>query len=231
MHLYDLTAKKSLAEITCPGGSRYATWSPNYQFVALICKHHIVLANHKLEYLRSVHENIRVKGGAWDPLGKNSPSVAHAVACLHSVCLACCFSTGAFVYSTLSHIKYCLPNGDQGIITCLTQPVYILKVEQQKMWIVDREDQAIRTKPLNCTEYLFKLALHAKQFDQVALLIRQGRLYGNAVVSYLRNKGFAEVALQFVSDTKTRFNLSIEDGNLEEATTAAMTLDDKVQLE
>lgn len=34
---------------------------------------------------------------------------------------------GAFVYSTLSHIKYCLPNGDQGIVRCLTQPVYILK--------------------------------------------------------------------------------------------------------
>lgn len=93
---------------------------------------------------------------------------------------------------------------------------------------MDRETQGVHTSSLNCTEYLFKLALHAKQFDQVALLIRQGRLCGNAVVSYLRKKGFPEVALQFVADVKTRFNLAIEDGNLEEATTSAIALDDKV---
>lgn len=107
--------------------------------------------------------------------------------------------------------------------------MYILKVDRQKLWLVDRETQAVHTQLLNCTEYLFKLALHAKQFDQVALLIRQGKLCGNAVVSYLRKKGFPDVALQFVADTKTRFNLSIEDGSLEEAMAAAMALDDKVR--
>lgn len=65
---------------------------------------------------------------------------------------------------------------------------------------------------------------------QVALLIRNGRLCGNSVVSYLRRKGFPEVALQFVSDLKTRFNLALEDGNLDEATEAAVKLDDKVRI-
>lgn len=106
--------------------------------------------------------------------------------------------------------------------------MFIYRVEQQKIWIIDRDSQSVHTQSLNCTDYLFKLALHAKQFDQVALLIRQGRLCGNTVVSYLRKEGFPEVALQFVSDMKTRFNLSIEDGNLDEATTAALALDDRV---
>lgn len=68
--MFDLTAKKSLAEVTCPGGARYVNWSSNNQYVALVCKHHIVVADSKLEYVCSIHENIRVKGGAWDPLGK-----------------------------------------------------------------------------------------------------------------------------------------------------------------
>lgn len=37
------------------------------------------------------------------------------------------FSSGAFVYSTLSHVKYLLLNGDRGIIHCLNEPVYIFK--------------------------------------------------------------------------------------------------------
>jgi coatomer protein complex subunit alpha (xenin) len=38
-----------------------------------------------------VHETIRVKSAAWD-------------------------DSGVLLYSTLNHIKYCLPNGDNGII-------------------------------------------------------------------------------------------------------------------
>ena len=32
------------------------------------------------------------------------------------------------VYTTLNHIKYCLPNGDSGIIRTLDVPVYITQV-------------------------------------------------------------------------------------------------------
>ena len=62
----------------------------------------------------------------------------------------------------------------------------------------------------------------------MALLIREGRLCGNSVVSYLRKKGFPEVALQFVSDLKTRFSLAVEDGNLSEAAVVAAKIDEKV---
>jgi hypothetical protein len=32
------------------------------------------------------------------------------------------------VYTTLNHIKYCLPNGDHGIIRTLDVPVYLTRV-------------------------------------------------------------------------------------------------------
>ena len=35
---------------------------------------------------------------------------------------------GVLVYTTLNHIKYCLPNGDSGIIRTLDVPVYITQV-------------------------------------------------------------------------------------------------------
>lgn len=36
-------------------------------------------------------------------------------------------AAGVLVYTTLNHIKYCLPNGDHGIIRTLDVPVYLTR--------------------------------------------------------------------------------------------------------
>ena len=46
----------------------------------------IAICNRKLENLCTIHENIRVKSGAWD-------------------------ESGVFIYTTSNHIKYSLING------------------------------------------------------------------------------------------------------------------------
>jgi coatomer subunit alpha len=61
-----------------------------------------------------VHETIRVKSAAWD-------------------------ENGVLVYTTLNHIKYCLPNGDSGIIRTLDVPVYITKVFGNVIFCLDRD--------------------------------------------------------------------------------------------
>lgn len=43
---------------------------------------------------------------------------------------------GVLVYTTLNHIKYCLPNGDSGIIRTLDVPVYITQVRLSLMCIL-----------------------------------------------------------------------------------------------
>ncbi len=43
------------------------------------------------------------------------------------------------VYTTLNHIKYCLPNGDSGIIRTLDVPVYITRVAGNMLYCLDRE--------------------------------------------------------------------------------------------
>ena len=43
------------------------------------------------------------------------------------------------VYTTLNHIKYCLPNGDSGIIRTLEVPVYVTKVAGDVIHCLDRD--------------------------------------------------------------------------------------------
>lgn len=48
-------------------------------------------------------------------------------------------ASGVLVYTTLNHIKYCLPNGDSGIIRTLDVPVYITKVTGDVIHCLDRD--------------------------------------------------------------------------------------------
>jgi len=198
--MYDLTARKVVDEVAVPGGVRYVVWSQNGNYVAMMSKHNVLLAGRNLEYFFAFHENVRVKSGVWD-------------------------ENGVFVYATLSHIKYCLTNGDSGIICSLQNPVYIVRVHKQSMYFVDREN-TLNKQRLNCSEYLFKLALHQRKFNDVKMWIANGKLCGNVVIGYLKQKGFPEVALHFVEDQQTRFNLALEYGHIEEAMTAAQELDE-----
>ncbi len=61
-----------------------------------------------------MHETIRVKSAAWD-------------------------ENGVLIYTTLNHIKYCLPNGDSGIIRTLDMPLYITRAAGGVVYALDRE--------------------------------------------------------------------------------------------
>jgi coatomer subunit alpha len=100
--LYDIQQGKTIAELTTPP-VKYVIWSADGSLVALMSKHSkhflyfittpslqaqtaITIANRNFSNSTLVHETIRIKSGAWD-------------------------DSGVFVYSTLNHIKYCLPQG------------------------------------------------------------------------------------------------------------------------
>ena len=74
---------------------------------------------------------------------------------------------------------------------------------------------------VDTTEYVFKLALMERKFDQVLSMIRSSALCGQSIIAYLQQKGFPEVALHFVKDERTRFNLALECGNIEVALQSA----------
>eukprot|EP00252_Welwitschia_mirabilis_P021041 TRINITY_DN5284_c0_g1_i1.p1 TRINITY_DN5284_c0_g1~~TRINITY_DN5284_c0_g1_i1.p1 ORF type:complete len:1221 (-),score=281.99 TRINITY_DN5284_c0_g1_i1:440-4102(-) len=198
--LFDLQQRVMLGDLHTPF-VKYIVWSNDMENVALLSKHAIIIASKKLVHRCTLHETIRVKGGAWD-------------------------ENGVFIYTTLNHIKYCLPNGDSGIIRTLDVPVYVTKVNGNVVNCLDRDGKN-RALQIDSTEYLFKLALIRKRYENVMNMIRNSQLCGQAMIAYLQQKGFPEVALHFVKDEKTRFNLALESGNIEIAVSSAKVIDDK----
>ena len=171
MTLYDVQQRTAMAELATPY-VKYVCWSGDMALVAMLSKHAIVIANRKLGHACTVHETIRVKSGAWD-------------------------DSGVFVYTTLNHIKYALPNGDSGIIRTLDTPVYLTKVFGNVVYCLDRDGRN-RQIQIDTSEYMFKLALIQRKYDQVLSMIKSGSLCGQSIIAYLQQKGFPEVALHFV---------------------------------
>ncbi len=99
------------------------------------------------------------------------------------------------------------------------------KVQGTSLFCLDREGK-MRTLEIDITEALFKLALERKDYSEVMRMVKHSRLCGQAIISYLQEKGFPEVALHFVHDNKTRFKLALACGNIEVAMNVAYELGD-----
>lgn len=198
--LYDTQARKVISELQVPR-VKYVVWNNDFSMVALYSKHHLVLANKQLEQCCTINETVRIKGGAWD--GKKP----------------------IFVYGTMNHIKYLLPNGDRGIIRGLETPMYVARLHGNSLYCLDR-DGKMRTLEIDTTEALFKLALERKDFSEVLRMVKHSRLCGQAIISYLQEKGFPEVALHFVNDSKSKFKLALACGNIQVAMNVAYELGD-----
>ncbi|PWZ01130.1 Coatomer, alpha subunit [Testicularia cyperi] len=195
--LYDIQQQKTLAEIASPP-VKYVVWSIDGSMVALLSKHTITLADKAFSSSNLIHETIRIKSAAWD-------------------------ESGVLIYSTLNHIKYALPQGDNGIIKTLEQPVYLTRIKGKTVSCLDRSarPQNISIDP---TEFRFKLALVQGKYDEVLSIIKNSNLVGQAIIAFLQKKGYPEIALHFVQDKSTRFDLAIECGNLEVALETAEAL-------
>lgn len=104
-------------------------------------------------------------------------------------------------------------------------PIYITRIKGQNVFCLDRECKP-RIITIDPTEYKFKLALINHYYEEVLYMVRNSHLVGQAIISYLQQKGYPEVALHFVKDDKTRFTLALECGNIEIALEAAKSLND-----
>ncbi|KAF1884619.1 hypothetical protein Lal_00028500 [Lupinus albus] len=198
--IFDLQQRLVVGDLQTPF-IKYVVWSNDMESVALLSKHAIIIASKKLVHQCTLHETIRVKSGGWD-------------------------DNGVFIYTTLNHIKYCLPNGDSGIIKTLDATIYITKVSGNTIFCLDRDGKS-KSIIIDATEYIFKLSLLKKRYDHVMNMIRNSQLCGQAMIAYLQQKGFPEVALHFVKDERIRFNLALESGNIQIAVASATAIDEK----
>ena len=198
--LMDTLTKETIAELPVHGAIRQVVWSWDFMYCAFLLKHSVVIADANIKFIQSITETIRVKSGVWDE------------------------SSQAFIYSTSSHLKYALPYPEEGgVIQACSKPMYISRVSGGFLTYVDRECAVSRIR-LFTHEYQFKLALLQGKSDEVLDHLKKGRLVGSVTIGYLKKKGFPEVALHFVQDLETRFNLSLEFGHVTEAFEAAKEL-------
>ncbi|KAK3689964.1 coatomer WD associated region-domain-containing protein [Podospora appendiculata] len=198
VHLYDIQQKKSIAELSVTG-VKYVVWSNDGLYAALLSKHNVTIVTKNLEQVSTLHETIRIKSATWD-------------------------DAGVLLYSTLNHVKYTLLNGDNGIVRTLDQTVYLVRVKGRNVYCLDRAAKP-KVLQIDPTEYRFKLALVKRNYEEMLHIIQNSSLVGQSIISYLQKKGYPEIALQFVQDPTTRFELAIECGNLEVAVEMAKQLD------
>ncbi|KAF6000986.1 hypothetical protein F1559_000612 [Cyanidiococcus yangmingshanensis] len=197
--LWDWQRQKALATLDAPL-VQYAVWSEDRAQVALLAKHTLWLANRNLERLAFIHETMRIKSAAWD-------------------------ESQVLLYSTMSHLKYCLPNGDSGIVCTLREPLYLTWVRGPAVAALDRRAQP-QTLAIDPAEYTFKLLLWRQRYDQVRQALAESRLPGKSMISYLQQKGYLDIALWFADEPQTRFVLALHAGYLETALEIALQLDD-----
>ena len=141
--LFEVQSRRVIGELTAPK-IKNVVWSPDGSKVALLCKYGVVIANRQLEQLCSISDTVRIKSGAWDV----SPSGGT--------------SSNLFIYTTLHHVKYCLPTGDTGTIRTLDNPIYATRVVKDQLFCLDREARS-RVISIDTTEARFKLALANKK--------------------------------------------------------------------
>lgn len=196
--LYDIQQKRQTAELAV-AGVKYVVWSGDGLYAALLSKHNVTIVTKSLEQVSALHETIRIKSAAWD-------------------------DAGVLLYSTLNHIKYTLLNGDNGIVRTLDQTVYLVRVKARSVYCLDRASKP-KVLDVDPTEYRFKLALVKRNYEEMLQIIKTSSLVGQSIISYLQKKGYPEIALQFVQDPQTRFELAIECGNLDVAVEMAKQLD------
>ncbi|GAM20654.1 hypothetical protein SAMD00019534_038290 [Acytostelium subglobosum LB1] len=199
MMLFDIQTKNPVAELATPS-IRYVIWSKDFNFVALLARDSIILATRKLEQICIVSEAVLPKSGVWD-------------------------EHGVFIYTTSNHLKYLLPNGDNGTIKTIDTTLYLTGVKGSKVFAMDREFKK-RVIEIDNTEYILKLSLLQKKYGDVIKILRESRLVGKSIIGYLQKKGYPDV-VHFVKDDRTRFNLALECGNIDIALQSAKILDDK----
>ena len=196
--LYENNARRVLADVQA-GKVKYIFWNADRSLVALMSKNGITICDKSLNVKCTVTEAVRVKSGQFD-------------------------ENNIFVYTTSNHINYCLDTGDHGMIMTLDNPMYVSKVHRSTMYCLDR-DCSTRAIKLDMTEAKFKLALAQQRYEDVMKMVKHSRLCGQAILAYLQKKGAPQVALYFVEDHKTRFDLALECGNIKVAMESASEID------
>ncbi|KII68296.1 Coatomer subunit alpha [Thelohanellus kitauei] len=199
--LVDAKESHIMSTITFPN-VRFIHWSTDFSQLALVSPNEILVLTRDFRVLARHTEATKIKS-----------------------CVFITDNNSILLYTTPYHIKYMLvPWGDHGIVRTLDVVLYVLFAKDQNVACLDRDGKT-KIFEIDSTEYMFKLAILENRYDEVLSIIRSSNLVGQALISFVREKDFPEIALHFIKDDKTRFFLSLECLNLPLALDIAKKLD------
>ena len=186
VQLIDVLQNQIVAELTCQ--CKYAVWNSSLEYVALISKHAITICDRQLQIQSILHETLRIKSAI--------------------------FHNNILIYCTLNHLKYALLNGDSGLLQTVLEPLYLMCIKDNKCFCFTR-NFTLTSISIDPTEFLFKQALVSNDLATVHTIINEGNLVGQAIIKYLQQHHHQSIALEFVKDPPTRFELAIESNDLQ----------------
>jgi len=200
--LLDVNTKKIIQETNEMTDLKYVAWNNQFSIGALVGKSSIFIINKNMDVLSKIKENSVIKSVCFD-------------------------ENNVLFYTTHFHIKYSLQDGTNGIIKSVETPRYLMMVNNSTFYFSDSL-QNIKTENFNYAEVRFKLSLFNKNYDDVVNILRSGVIHGLKAIENIQNAGFPDLSLKFVNDPKQKFYLALQSGKLEEASSAADILKDKI---
>lgn len=201
VYLFHVAQRSIVAECSAPK-VKYVVWSADFNKVAFLSKHGIIVANRKFKVHHTLHEQTRVKSAAFDE------------------------DADVLIYATGNHLKFCsLRTGECGTLKTIDTPIYLVRAKGETIWFITRDGKVVEQR-IDNTELNFKMALQQEKFKDVLKLIQARKIHGQALVAYLHKQGFPEVAMHFVQDPVLRFNLAVECGTLDVAKQCATEIND-----
>lgn len=199
IYSYSLQNESISLEANIPN-VKYIAWSPDMQRLALYGRHVIYIVDRQTFNVQStIRDTVNIKSCVWD-------------------------TRGVLYYTNSNHLKYVLPNGDVGVLCTIEEPLYLLRVREGAVTVIDRS-ATVRVTKIDPTEIVFKLALLEGDQSKVLEMIETSNLIGQSIIAYLRKNGYAEIALGFVSEPATRFKLALECCDLDAALDCAKKLE------
>jgi coatomer protein complex subunit alpha (xenin) len=218
--IYDIQLAKVAykVELAIPSTSvKYVQWSQDRSLVALASKNTLCIYNKQLNKLLAfITCDSAIKSIYWAAIPRSSTTESNVY---YNVVL----------YSTHVHVRYLIPSAasfvqgskedqenssnqdySEGI---LYQPdqgtVYLAGLCDYCLFSFDRKRNLV-TKCVDLSEIILKAAVENHDLDKMIEIISSGALIGQAIISYLRKKGYPQIALKYVKDPITRFELALE---------------------
>ena len=168
---------------------KIVSWNKNNNYFAIVCKRSIYVYSKNLVKICQFEEKFNIKSLIWT-------------------------KDNLLVYTTLTHIKYGIINGENGILKCIDHKLWVVQFEKDELITFDTNSNIEKIK-IDCDEFMLKSALFEKNLEKTKHYMNNLKSLGNSTIAYLYRKNYSGLAMNLVTDKKAKFSLAIDSGNLE----------------